>query len=1053
MSPEDRSDEQESSIEEFLRKRAEIDQTIRDKFQREITLMFTDIASSTEFYETYGDIEGRSMIQRHNDLLTPIIEQCGGRVLRALGDGFMATFDHPPDAARAAVTIQNSMAAENRGKNPPGQIWIKIAIHHGLGIVEKGDVYGDIVNTLARICAVTGKGDVQVSQAYVDLIKDEPDIHYDYVGVRNLRGKSAPVDVYRIIWDPAQMEDLTRSVEAEGQGLEPPEGTLRLHFSLQGEQLRLVVYPEGRQAQIVKHVREFRYLESEIRAVVAAMNQCALAVDKRGGLHEEKLLSLKELGKRLLGMLIPEDIEKFIAQNQASNLLLQMDDRLVYIPWELLHTGEEFWCVRYSMGRIVFSSEMPLAQGRDLVRKPLKILLVADPKGDLPASRNEGVSVQEELNRSGSTHELSAELRSEEVSGAFFASQLTSYDLLHYAGHFEYVPDDPARSGLVLADGRFESGRLLSLAREAPLPSLVFANACQSGRSEQWSAGEHLYSLANAFLLSGVRHYIGGTRVLFDRTSAAFAEEFYRQLAATQSVGESLRRARVKSIQRYGERNLAWASYVLYGDPSFRYFERCAAAVKEMARQRRRSAARILLSAAAIVLVVLACLWLGRTWSERTARERLAREGFDLVHAGRLAKAEEIFDSLEGRSALYHQGMSAVHLNRGDIEKAADSLVLAQQDQPGAPYLEVMRVHLALSQGKLGEAENGYRNALAMQSLEDWQRAECRYGLGRIYLARGDVVQAAEEFDRAVALDPGFLQAYTAKGVALERLGEPRAALDLYRQADSVNGTDAINALLYRRCREYLDERDSAEQRTRVDALVADLLRAHREGPPSKEAGDEWSSRPLYLFLLDLESQGRPAAREGEDAYVRELIASDLHQAERIRLVERVLLDRLLEELKLSSSQLADPATALRIGKILAARILTTGSLVRYRGQLQVSLRAVDTENTRVTAIAMASCPFAEDPGKMVEELVGEFRKRLIAAYPLRGRVIEERAGEWLLNIGAAVGVTAGMKLRVVEPDHHGVELVVMEVGEMTCKAVPSSIDLAAEAGWRVEEH
>ena len=1052
MTSNDRIEEQESSIEEFLRKRAEIDQTIREKFQREITVMFTDIASSTEFYEVYGDIEGRAMIQRHNDLLGPIIEQFGGRVLRALGDGFMATFDKPPEAARAAVKIQNTMAAENLGKNPSEQIWVKVAIHHGLGIVEKGDVYGDIINTLARICALTRQGDVLVSQAYADLIKDEPDIHYDYVGVKNLRGKSTPVEVYRIIWDPAQMQDLTRSAEIERPGLEPSEGTLRLHFALQGERLRLAVFPNGKQAQIVKHVREFPYREAEIRNLVEAMNQCVVAVDKRGSLHEEKLLRLKELGKTLLGMLIPEDIEKFILEKQAANLLLQIDVGLVYIPWELLHNGEEFFCIRYSMGRIIFSSEQPLAKGRDLGRRPLKILLVADPKGDLAASKNEGISVQRELSRSDCSNELSADLRSQEVTTEFFASQLGEYELLHYAGHFEYDRDDPSRSGLVLADGRFEVGRLLSLARESALPSLVFTNACQSGRTEQWSSGERLYGLANAFLVSGVRHYIGGTRDIFDRASAAFAEEFYRQLIANQSVGEALRQARIKSIRRYGEKNLAWASYVLYGDPSFRYFELCATPAKATTKQKPRSATTIAVSLAAILLIALGCFLLGRMWSERAARERLAREGFNLVHAGQLAKAEEVFSELEGKSPLFYQGMSAIYLNRGNLEKAEDNLVLAQQNQPKARYLGVMRAHLALSQGKLDESEVDYRKALETQGLEGWQQAECHYGLGRVFLARGDLVQAAAEFDQAVRLDPSFLQAYTAKGLALERLGKPRDALDLYQKAAGINGADPINAVLYRKCKELLDYRESAEHKARVDQLIADLVTTYREGSRPSDDQDEWSSRPLYLFFLNLQTKGQPAPREGEDAYISELIAGNLNSSTRIRTVERGLLDRLLEELKLSSSQLADPQTALRLGKILSARILATGTLVRYKGQLQVNLRAIDTENTRVTATASGTSPFSEDPEKMLQTLAREFQGRVVSAYPIRGRVTEVQPGEWVLNVGSAMGVTAGMKLRLVEPDMNGVELVVNEVSETTCKAVPSSDEIEVEAGWRVEE-
>ena len=1053
MKPAEPIEEQESSIEEFLRKRAEIEQTIREKFQREITVMFTDIASSTEFYETYGDIIGRAMIQRHNDLLGPIIEKHGGKVLRALGDGLMATFESPPDAARAAVAIQSTLATENQDKNPPEQIWIKVAIHHGLGIVEKGDVYGDMINTLARICAVTRKGEILASQSYVDLVRGDPEIAYEYLGVKSFRGKATPVDVYRIIWDPAQMDDLTRSTESERRPFDTPEGILRLHFSLQGEQLRLAALPDGKQAQVLKHVREFPYREAEIRNLVEDIDQCLLAVDRRGRLPEAKLLRLKELGRTLYGLLIPEDIGRFILETRVRHLIFQIDDGLVYIPWELLHTGEEFFCIRYSMGRIVSSTQQPLAPSRDLDRRPLKILIIADPKGDLPASKTEGISVQKELNRSGASNALSADLHTQNVSAEVLKTQLADYELLHYAGHFDYVHDDPSQSGLLLADGKFEIGRLLSLARDHSLPSLVFTNACQSGRTEKWSMVERVYSLANAFLAAGVRHYIGGTRDLFDRLSASLAEEFYRQLVANQSVGEALRQARIKSIRRFGEENLAWASYVLYGDPGFHYFEAKLLPEKQPAGYATGFSKKLLFGMAAVILVAVAAFVFGRMWNERVAREQLAREGFNLIHVGQLARAEETFSTLEGKSPLYFQGMSSVYLNRGNLEQAEQNLALAQQEGAGASYLEVIKAHLALSRGQLNESEAGYRKALATKGLEGWQQAECHYGLGRVFLARGEIYQAIDEFDQALQRDPSFMQAYTAKGLAFERVGKPRDALDLYHKAAGINPGDPVNAVLFRKCRELVDDRESVERKTRVDQLIADLLKNYREGTAAAASTDEWSSRPLYLFFLNLEAKGQPAPREGEDAYINELISRDFDNTRRIHTVERGLLDRLLGELKLSSSQLADPQSALRLGRILSARILVTGSLVRYKGQLQINLRAIDTENTQVIATASGACQFNDDPGMILQTLVAELQERVVSAYPIRGRVSEVQEGELVLNVGSTVGVAPGMRFRLAEANEKGVELIVGEVGEMTSKA-PFGGDNETEIqqSWRVEE-
>ena len=233
------------------------------------------------------------------------------------------------------------------------------------------------------------------------------------------------------------------------------------------------------------------------------IDRCLTSADERGRVSKDRLLRMQELGKTLYGMLIPDDLDRFIGEVRPPDLVLQIHTGLACIPWELLYDGNDFFCVKYNMGRIVSASQQPLAANKDLSRRPLRILLVAEPGGDLPASKKEGIGVQRELNRSGNASGLSADLRSREVTSEFLRRRLGDYELLHYAGHFDYDKDDPSSSGLLLADGKFEVGQLLSLAREAPLPSLVFTNACQSGRTEGWSSGERLYGLAMLFWCPG----------------------------------------------------------------------------------------------------------------------------------------------------------------------------------------------------------------------------------------------------------------------------------------------------------------------------------------------------------------------------------------------------------------------------------------------------------------------------------------------------------------------------------------------------------------------
>lgn len=79
--------------------------------------------------------------------------------------------------------------------------------------------------------------------------------------------------------------------------------------------------------------------------------------------------------------------------------------------------------------------------------------------------------------------------------------------------------------------------------------------------------------MANAFMLAGVKHYIGTFWEILDEPSSRFAVECYRQALSGKTVGEAVREARLALIRQYGEEAIVWASYLLYGDPTFNYLD------------------------------------------------------------------------------------------------------------------------------------------------------------------------------------------------------------------------------------------------------------------------------------------------------------------------------------------------------------------------------------------------------------------------------------------------------------------------------------------------
>ena len=133
-----------------------------------------------------------------------------------------------------------------------------------------------------------------------------------------------------------------------------------------------------------------------------------------------------------------------------------------------------------------------------------------------------------------------------------------------------YDPRTPSKSGWRLHDSILTAGELSKCSHP---PQVVFSNSCQAGATAEWS-GKYGYEgqafgIGSAFLLAGVKNYIGTFWEVDDEESRLFATTFYQNLLSGLSLGTALLAARHAIIQQKGWNSLTWASYVLYGDPAF----------------------------------------------------------------------------------------------------------------------------------------------------------------------------------------------------------------------------------------------------------------------------------------------------------------------------------------------------------------------------------------------------------------------------------------------------------------------------------------------------
>jgi class 3 adenylate cyclase len=162
-------------IEEFLtgtRQRREPDRMLA-------TVLFTDICGSTERAAQLGDARWRRVLEQHDTVVRRTLELHRGREIKRTGDGFLATFDGPARAIRAASTIAQSV----RGLG----IEVRAGLHTGECEVMNGDLGGLAVHIGSRVMDYARPSEVLVSSTVKDLVVGSG-IDFEDRGQRELRG-------------------------------------------------------------------------------------------------------------------------------------------------------------------------------------------------------------------------------------------------------------------------------------------------------------------------------------------------------------------------------------------------------------------------------------------------------------------------------------------------------------------------------------------------------------------------------------------------------------------------------------------------------------------------------------------------------------------------------------------------------------------------------------------------------------------------------------------------------------------------------------------------
>jgi class 3 adenylate cyclase len=153
------------------------------------TVLFTDIVGSTNLATELGDRRWRELLERHQQIVNKQLQLSNGTLVKATGDGILATFDGPGRAIRCARQLRDALSALG--------LQIRAGIHTGEIEVHGTDVAGITVNITSRVMNSATPNQILVSRTVRDLIAGSG-IPLDDQGFHQLKGIDEPWQLFSV---------------------------------------------------------------------------------------------------------------------------------------------------------------------------------------------------------------------------------------------------------------------------------------------------------------------------------------------------------------------------------------------------------------------------------------------------------------------------------------------------------------------------------------------------------------------------------------------------------------------------------------------------------------------------------------------------------------------------------------------------------------------------------------------------------------------------------------------------------------------------------------
>ncbi|MFV0681596.1 FHA domain-containing protein [Ottowia sp.] len=178
-----------------------------------ITIVFIDLTGSTAAYEALGNEQAAGAILKITQWVGRVCEAHGGRTIKYLGDGVLASFDAGMQAVEAVVFMQQNHTERMQDWPEPLRMGLKIGMAAGNVVEMASDTYGDSVNLAARLSDMAGPFVIWADESVVQQLGPRPGgagmaqsealagVRFRSLGAVRVRGMVQTPSVFQIEWN------------------------------------------------------------------------------------------------------------------------------------------------------------------------------------------------------------------------------------------------------------------------------------------------------------------------------------------------------------------------------------------------------------------------------------------------------------------------------------------------------------------------------------------------------------------------------------------------------------------------------------------------------------------------------------------------------------------------------------------------------------------------------------------------------------------------------------------------------------------------------------